>query len=86
MARRTQRAWGVLLFVVLLGGVVGHVLAESVRNLPGVSVLARTLEVGLQPALRLDLALFTFTFGFTLRLNLAILLGVLIALWVWRLV
>ncbi|MDR7417099.1 MAG: DUF4321 domain-containing protein [Armatimonadota bacterium] len=86
MARRGRRAWGALLLVVLLGGVVGHVLAESVRNLPGLSFLARTVEVGIEPPLRLDLSLLSLTFGTVLRLNLAILIGVVLALWVWRLV
>ncbi len=86
MPRRGQRAWGALLLVLLVGGVVGHVLAESVRNLPGVSFLARTVEIGLEPPLRLDLSLLSLTFGTTLRLNLATLVGVIIALWVWRLV
>lgn len=72
--------------VFLLGGVVGQVLAESVRNLPGLSFLARTVEIGLEPPLRLDLSFFSLTFGTILRLNLAILIGVILALWVWRLV
>ncbi|MDR5708331.1 MAG: DUF4321 domain-containing protein [Armatimonadota bacterium] len=86
MARRGRRAWGALFLVFLLGGVVGQVLAESVRNLPGLSFLARTVEIGLEPPLRLDLSFFSLTFGTILRLNLAILIGVILALWVWRLV
>ncbi len=86
MVRRARRPWGAVFLVFLMGAVVGHVLAESVRHIPFFSFLARTLELGLQPAVRLDLALVTLTFGFTVRLNLAIVLGVLIALLAWRLV
>jgi len=86
MARRARRPWGAVLLVFLLVAIVGHVLAESVRHIPVLSFLARTLELGLQPAVRLDLALVTLTFGFTVRLNLAVVLGILIALVAWRLI
>lgn len=86
MARRARRPWAALLLVFVLGAIVGHVLAESVRHIPSLSFLARTLALGLEPPVRLDLALVTLTFGFTVRLNLAVVLGILIALVAWRLV
>jgi hypothetical protein len=84
MMRRSRRPWLALLFVVLAGGVVGHVLAQSVGAFPGLAFLSRTIEPGLDPALHIDAGLLTLTFGFTVRLNLAILIGVMIALWLWR--
>lgn len=84
MMRRARRPWLALVLVILAGGVIGHVLAQSVGAFPGLTFLSRTIEPGLNPALHIDGALFTVTFGFTVRLNLAILIGVLIALWVWR--
>lgn len=84
MTRRTRRSWVPLVFVVLAGGVLGQVLAEAVSAFPPLSFLARSVEPGLDPALHLDLGLVTFTLGFTVRLNLAVLLGVVFALWLWR--
>ncbi|MDQ7800371.1 MAG: DUF4321 domain-containing protein [Armatimonadota bacterium] len=84
MTRRTRRSWVPLVFVVLAGGVLGQVLAEAVSAFPQLSFLARSVEPGLDPALHLDLGLVTFTLGFTVRLNLAVLLGVVFALWLWR--
>lgn len=84
MTRRGRRSWLPLLFVVLAGGVLGHVVAEATSTVTPLAFLARSVEPGLDPALHLDLGLFTFTFGFTVRLNLAVVLGVLFALWVWR--
>jgi hypothetical protein len=84
MTRRARRPWLALVFVVMAGGVVGHVLAQSVGALPGLAFISRGIEPGLNPALHIDAALFTVTFGFTVRLNLGILIGIVIALWVWR--
>jgi hypothetical protein len=84
MPLRRRRSWLALALVVLAGGVVGHVLSEAVAAFSPLSFLARSVEPGLDPALHLDLGLVTFTFGFTVRLNLAVLLGVVFALWVWR--
>ncbi len=84
MPPRRRRPWLVLVVVGLAGGVVGHVLSEAVATFAPLSFLARSVEPGLDPALHLDLGLVTVTLGFTVRLNLAVLLGVLFALWVWR--
>ncbi len=84
MTRRARRSYLPLVFVVLAGGVLGHVLAEATSATPWLSLLSRSVEPGLDPALHLDLGLVTFTLGFTLRLNLAVALGVAFALWAWR--
>jgi len=84
VTRRARRPWGAVVLVVLAGGVLGHVVAEAVASVAPLSFLARSVEPGLDPALHLDLGLFTFTLGFTVRLNLAVVLGVVFALWLWR--
>lgn len=84
MTRRARRPWGALFLVVLAGGVLGHVVAEAVSSVGPLSFLARSVEPGLDPALHLDLGLVTFTLGFTVRLNLAVVLGVVFTLWLWR--
>lgn len=84
VTRRGRRSWLPLLFVVVAGGVLGHVVAEATAPVVPLAFLARTVEPGLDPAVHLDLGLVTFTLGFTVRLNLAVVLGILFALWVWR--
>ncbi len=84
MTRRARRPWLALALVVLAGGVLGHVVAEATSSVAPLAFLARSVEPGLDPALHLDLGLVTLTFGFTVRLNLAVLFGIVFALWVWR--
>jgi len=84
VTRRSRRPWGAVLLVVLAGGILGHVVAEAASSVPALAFLARSVEPGLDPALHLDLGLVTFTLGFTVRLNLAVVLGVVFTLWLWR--
>ncbi len=84
MTRRARVRWVPLVFVVLAGGVLGHVLAEAASSFPPLAFVSRSVEPGLDPALHLDLGLFTFTLGFTVRLNLGVVVGVVLALWLWR--
>jgi len=47
--------------------------------------LAKDVRAGIAPPLTLDLRVFTVTIGTTVRLNVAILLGIVIAVWIFRL-
>src|SRR5437870_881482 len=62
-----------------------RVIAEAVAAYPGLSFLARDIRAGVDPPLTVDLRFLTFTIGATLRLNLAILIGIVIAVWIFRL-
>src|SRR2546430_8579802 len=64
---------------------LGSVIAEAVAAYPGLSFLARDIRAGVDPPLTVDLRFLTFTIGATLRLNLAILIGIVIAIWIFRL-
>ncbi len=85
MARRTRSPWWVLAFVIAVGALLGSVIAEAVAAYPGLSFLARDIRAGVDPPLTVDLRFLTFTIGATLRLNLAILIGIVIAVWIFRL-
>lgn len=86
MARRAPRnPWWVLLVVILAGGLLGSVIAEAVVGYPLLGFLAREVRAGVDPAVTLDLRIISVTFGMIIRLNLAMVLGVVIAVWIYRL-
>jgi hypothetical protein len=86
MARRVSRnPWPVLLVVVVLGGVLGSVIAEAVVGYPVLGFLAREVRAGVDPPVTLDLRVISVTLGGVIRLNLAMVLGVIVAIWIYRL-
>jgi len=86
VTRRTGSTTG-LVVLLILGALVGALLGEVIRLLfPGGTLeqlFARGVSPGLSPA-TMDLRVISVTFGFTLRLNLASLLGIALALLVYR--
>jgi hypothetical protein len=86
MARRAGRnPWWVLLVVILFGGLLGSVIAEAVAGYPVLGFLAREVRAGVDPPVTLDLRLISVTLGSVIRLNLAMVFGVIIAIWIYRL-
>jgi hypothetical protein len=86
VARRAGRnPWYVLLVIVLLGGLLGSVIAEAVVGYPVLGFLAREVRAGIDPPITLDLRIVSVTLGGILRLNLAMVLGVIVAIWIYRL-
>jgi hypothetical protein len=86
MARRVSRnPWPVLLVVVVLGGLLGSVIAEAVVGYPVLGFLAREVRAGVDPPVTLDLRVISVTLGGIIRLNLAMVLGVITAIWIYRL-
>jgi len=86
VTRRTGSTTG-LVVLLILGALVGALLGEVIRLLfPGGTLeqlFARGVSPGLSPA-TMDLRVISVTFGFTLRLNLASLLGIGLALFVYK--
>lgn len=86
MIRRPGSTTG-LVVLLILGALVGALLGEIIRLLfPGgilEQVFARGVSPGLSPA-TMDLRVLSVTFGFTLRLNLASVLGIALAVLVYR--
>ncbi len=84
-ARRARNPWWLLIFVMIAGALLGIVISEAVAGYPGLSILARDVRVGIDPPFTVDLKVFTLTVGFTVRLNLAVPIGIIIAIWILRL-
>ena len=86
MIRRPGSTTG-LVVLLILGALVGALLGEIIRLLfPGgilEQLFARGVSPGLSPA-TMDLRVLSVTFGFTLLLNLSSVLGIALALLVYR--
>jgi hypothetical protein len=85
-SRRARNPWGILVLVIFLGGLLGSVLAEALVAYPALAFLGRDIRAGIDPPFTVDLRLLTVTFGATVRLNLAMVAGVFLAVWLFRLI
>lgn len=84
VARRSRSPWWILAIVVFLGALLGSVIAEALVGYPKLSFLSRDLFYGIDPPFTLNARVLTFTIGATIRLNLAIILGIILAVWLFR--
>lgn len=87
MAKKTDSVI-VLLVILILGAVIGSVIGEVIGALiPGgyvEAVFSKGVNPGLAPPAVLDLKVLTLTLGLTMKINLASLLGIVLALLVYR--
>jgi hypothetical protein len=78
----------VLLVIVILGALIGSVIGEVIGTLaPGgylEKVFSRGVNPGIAPPAVLDLKVITLTLGLTVKINLASLLGIVLALLIYR--
>lgn len=78
-----NRFW-VLLVFILCGIVIGSLLGQLASNVNWLSWLAFGRSFGLSNPLTLDLGVIQLTFGLMININMASMIGVLIALIVYR--
>jgi len=78
----------VLLVILILGALIGSVIGEVIGALaPGgyvEAILAKGISPGIAPPAVLDLKVLTLTLGVTMKINLASLIGIVLALIVYR--
>lgn len=85
-AKRTSREpWWILIVVVIAGAMLGSVVADSLGQFTYLAPLGHSVVVGVDPPVTLDLRVITLTLGFVVRLNLATVLGIIAAVYVFRL-
>lgn len=85
-AKRTSREpWWILIVVVIAGAMLGSVVADSLGQFTYLAPLGHSVVVGVDPPVTLDLRVITLTLGFVVRLNLATVLGIIVAVYVFRL-
>lgn len=80
-----NKNYWVLLLLVLAGVVLGGFLGELASNVPFLSWLAYGQSFGLHKPLVLDLGILVLTFGLTIKITIAGIIGILIAILIYRL-
>ncbi|HEV2439226.1 MAG TPA: DUF4321 domain-containing protein [bacterium] len=85
-AKRTARdPWWILIVVVVAGAVLGSVVADALGQFTYLAPLGHSVAVGVDPPVTLDVRVITLTLGFVVRLNLATVLGIIAAVYIFRL-
>jgi uncharacterized protein DUF4321 len=86
VAKRTARdPWWIFIVVVVAGAMLGSVVADALGQFTYLAPLGHSVAVGVDPPVTLDLRVLTVTLGFVVRLNLATVLGIIVAVFVFRL-
>ncbi len=85
VAKRVREPWWVLVIIVIGGAMLGSVFADAVGQFTYLAPLGHSVAFGVDPPVTLDLRVTTLTLGFTVRLNLAIVLGIIAAVYLFRL-
>ena len=80
---RTKNGW-VLLIMLLSGIVLGGFIGMLTANVSGLSWLNYGQSFGLENPIVLDLGLLILTFGLTIHISIASILGVVIAIIIYR--
>ena len=83
MAVKSKNTWVLIIFIcagLVIGGIIGQLSAQ----VDWLSWLAFGQEFGLSQPLVLDLNVLKITFGFTININMASIIGMAIALFIYR--
>ena len=80
---RTKNGW-VLLIMLLSGIVLGGFIGMLTANVSGLSWLNYGQSFGLENPIVLDLGLLILTFGLTIHISIASILGVVLAIIIYR--
>lgn len=83
MATREKNIW-ILLVILLAGLVVGGLLGELASGIPWLWWLSYGQSFGLSEPLVLNLNVIQLTFGLVFKLNIASIIGMIIAIFVYR--
>lgn len=83
MATRDKNIWILLLFI-LSGLVIGGLLGELSKNVDWLWWLSYGDEFGLTSPMTLDLKVLKLQFGFTLKISMASIIGMIIAIFIYR--
>ena len=83
MAVKDRSIWLLLVFI-LSGLVIGGLLGELSKSVDWLWWLSYGDELGLTSPLTLDLSVINIQFKFTMRINIASIIGVAIAIFIYR--
>ncbi len=78
-----KNSWA--LFLLLLAGIVlGGFIGELTKGISGLSWLSYGQSFGIENPIILNLGILIITFGFTIKITIASIIGVLMAIFVYR--
>lgn len=80
---KSKNGW-VLLIMLLSGIVLGGFIGMLTQNVAGLSWLDYGKSFGLENPLVLDLGLLVLTFGLTIHISIASIIGVVLAILIYR--
>lgn len=80
---KSKNGW-ILLVMLLSGIVLGGFIGMLVENVTGLSWLSYGDTFGLENPIVLDLGLLVLTFGLTIKISIASILGVVLAILIYR--
>ena len=83
MATRDKNIW-ILIIFILSGLVIGGFLGEIAKNIDWLWWIGFGQEFGLDSPIVLNLSVITLTFGLMLKINIASIIGVAIALFIYK--
>ena len=83
MAVKDKSFW-ILLIFILSGLVIGGLLGNLAANVNGLWWLTFGQEFGLQTPFVLDLSILSITFAFSIKINIASIIGMAIAIFIYR--
>ena len=83
MATKEKNFW-ILLVFILCGIVIGGLLGELAKNVSWLSWLGFGQSFGLQNPVVLNLGVLTITFAFMITINIASIIGIAIAIFIYR--
>lgn len=83
MSAKDKNVW-ILLVLLLSGLVIGGLIGDVASKMGGLEWLSYGQSFGLNQPIILDLNIINVTFGFMLKINVASILGILIAILVYR--
>ena len=83
MATRDKNAWIVILFI-FAGLVIGGLLGQVASQVDWLSWLAYGQTFGIQNPFVLDMNVLSLTFAFSIQINIASIIGLTIAIFLYR--
>ena len=83
MALKDKNVW-ILIVFILAGLVIGGLLGELAKNISWLWWLGYSQSFGLSNPIELDLSVIAITFGLMFKINVASIIGMAIAIFIYR--
>ncbi len=83
MATREKNIW-ILLVFLLAGLVIGGLLGKLAASVPWLWWLSYEQQFGLETPLVLDLSVLKITFGLMVKINIASIIGMVLAIFIYK--